>query len=106
MSAGHALELVDRAGGRYAAVDRYGSYPVTKAIQEAPNYPSSIVVTTVVLLLLYQGVFTMLTLAFGLIGVREDANLKELAGASEGKRRSNDPAPATTPAKSRAASSH
>jgi hypothetical protein len=69
-NSGHALEVVDRAGGRYAAVDRYGSYPVTKAIQEAPNYPLSIVVTTLLLLLLYQGVFTMLTLAFGIIAVR------------------------------------
>lgn len=57
-NSGHALEMVSRAGGRYAAVDRYGSYPVSKAIQEAPSHPLPIVATTVLLLFVYQSIFT------------------------------------------------
>ncbi|MGB7844867.1 MAG: hypothetical protein WBL63_04575, partial [Candidatus Acidiferrum sp.] len=74
-NSGPALEMVSRAGGRYAAIDRYGSYPVSKAIQEAPNYPLPMVTTTVLLLFVYQGIFTTLTLAFGIIGVHSGAGL-------------------------------
>ena len=92
---GHALELVSRAGGRYAAVDRYGSYPVSKAIHEAPNYPLPIVATTVLLLFVYQSIFTTLTLAFGIIGVRNGAGF-DPAGTGAAKRRKarSNPRPA------------
>jgi hypothetical protein len=89
---GHSLEMVSRAGGRYAAVDRYGSYPVDKAIQEAPNYPLPIVATTVLLLFVYQSIFTTLTLAFGIIGVRNGADL-DAAGARPVKHRKTSPNP-------------
>ena len=75
-NSGHAAELVDRAGGRYAAVDHYGFYPVNKAIHEAPNYPLGLVVTTALLLLVYQGIFMALTVAFGIMGVRSDGGDK------------------------------
>lgn len=70
-NSGHALEMVNRAGGRYAAIDHYGSYPITKAIHEASNGGLPIIVTTALLLFVYEGIFTTLALAFGIIGMRE-----------------------------------
>lgn len=75
---GHLAEMVDRAGGRYAAVERYGSYPVAKAIQEAPGYPFTMVVTTIVMLLTYQGIFTSLAIAFGVLGIRSEERAQSL----------------------------
>lgn len=91
-NSGHAQEMIDRAGGRYAAVDRYGSYPVNKAVHEAPSYAVASVVTTVLLLLVYQGIFTTLTLAFGLMGLREDVSQLE-AGAATGAKEEESLAP-------------
>ena len=84
-NSGRALAIVEQAGGRYAAVDRYGFYPVEKAIQQAPNYPLQMVVTTSLLLLLYQGVFTSLTLAFGMIGARDDVSVRKILETDRGK---------------------
>lgn len=84
-SSGHLAEMLERTGGRYAAIDRYGFYPVTKAIQESPNYPLSIVVTTAVLLLVYQGIFTALTVAFGILGLRSDKNAVDALGVTSSR---------------------
>jgi len=67
-SGGHLTELIQRTGSRYAALDRYGSYPLTKAIQEMPGHPLPLIVTTALLLLVYQAVFTTLATAFGILG--------------------------------------
>jgi hypothetical protein len=91
-NSGHAQEMIDRAGGRYAAVDHYGSYPVSKAVHEAPSYALASVATTILLLLVYQGIFTTLTLAFGVMGLREDAAQLE-AGAATGTEETNSVAP-------------
>jgi hypothetical protein len=84
-SSGHLAQMLDLAGGRYAAVDRYGFYPVSKAIQEAPNYPLSMVVTTALLLLVYQGIFTALTVAFGILGLRSDKSAISALGVAAGQ---------------------
>lgn len=89
---GHAQEMINRAGGRYAAVDHYGSYPVNRAVHEAPSYAAASVATTILLLLVYQGIFTTLTLAFGFLGLREDAAQLE-AGTAAGTEETKSVAP-------------
>jgi len=92
--------MVERTGGRYSALDHYGAYPLTKAIQEAPDYPRSIVITTAIILLAYQGIFTSLTVAFGILGVRGSrlsGNMLAAAAAAPGsgaprRRRTKPPA--------------
>jgi hypothetical protein len=83
---GHLEQMVVRTGGRYAALDHYGAYPLIKAIQESPHYPLSMVVTTAILILVYQGVFGTMTVAFGILGLRSNKAdvqlLESLAGAS------------------------
>jgi|SRR5215471_4862620 len=85
-TSGHLAQMVERVGGRYAAVDRYGAYPVTKAIQEAPGHPLPIVVTTAILLFFYQGIFTSLAVAFGILGIRSDKAGLDSIGATEVRR--------------------
>lgn len=65
-TSGEIAKYVERTGGRWAALDRYGIYPIESAIHKMPPY--AIPVTTAVLLFLYQMIFTSLTIAFGLIG--------------------------------------
>lgn len=84
---GHLSEMLDRVGGRYAAVDHYGFYPVNKAIQQVPGYPFSLVVTTALLLLAYQGIFTTLAAAFGILGLRSDKSVVAALGATAGRGR-------------------
>lgn len=67
-TSGDIARYVEKAGGRWAALDRYGIFAVESAIQRMPTY--AIVITTIVLLLVYQIAFTSLTLAFGLLGFR------------------------------------
>jgi|KBSSwiStaDraftv2_1062776.scaffolds.fasta_scaffold307866_2 hypothetical protein len=63
---GDVQRRVDRAGSRAAAIDRYGPAPVNEDIDKMGTTP--LAVTSIILLLLYQGIFTSLTLAFGLVG--------------------------------------
>ena len=63
---GDVERMVDRAGSRGAAIDRYGPAPVNENIEKMGTTP--LAVTSIILLLLYQGIFTSLTLAFGLVG--------------------------------------
>lgn len=48
--------------------------------------------STVLLLLVYQGIFTTLTLAFGLMGLREDATQRQ-AGVATGAEEEKSLAP-------------
>jgi hypothetical protein len=61
---------IDKAGGRWSALDRYGYYALYAAIERS----SSIVwaLTIGLLLILYQGIFSLLTLALGLLAVRDE----------------------------------
>lgn len=72
---GNLTELIQRTGSRYGALDRYGSYPVTKAIQQMPGHPLPLIVTTALLLLVYQAIFTTLATAFGILGFHKGKNL-------------------------------
>lgn len=64
---GHLADLIATAGGRYAALDRYGAYPIAKAVSEMPGHPFPLILTTTVLLLLYQAIFTTLATSFALL---------------------------------------
>ena len=63
---GDVERMVDRAGSRGAAIDRYGPAPVNENIEKIGTTP--LAVTSIILLLLYQGIFTSLTLALVLSG--------------------------------------
>ena len=74
-NSGRLQQLVAMAGGsRYAALDRYGEYSIYKAINEMPLYPVPIVATVALMLLCYQGIFTSLALAFGVLGMRNQSD--------------------------------
>jgi hypothetical protein len=68
---GQAAVMVERAGGRAAAIEMYGSAAVEGAIGKMSSLARP--VTTTILLALYQGIFSMLALAFGLVGFRTGA---------------------------------
>lgn len=63
-TSGKIAAMVERAGSRPAALATYGYTEVENAIELMPGVVRPI--TTAILLTLYQGVFTPLTLAFGL----------------------------------------
>ena len=65
-TSGELAKYVERTGGRWAALERYGIYPIESAIQKMPPY--AIIITTALLLFMYQMIFTSLTVAFGLLG--------------------------------------
>jgi hypothetical protein len=70
---GYAADVVAKAGGRWQALDRYGNHAVYAAIHKMPIFAS--VITTILLLLVYQGIFTTLTMAFGLLGFHAKQDL-------------------------------
>ena len=62
--------MVSNAGGRAAAMDMYGRYAVYEAVKSMGELPA--IATDAVLLLLYTGLFTGLTWAFGLPSMHEE----------------------------------
>jgi hypothetical protein len=68
---GEISTMIARAGSRRAAIEEYGIAAVILAIDKMPSM--AINITTVVLLLIYQSVFTSLTMAFGLLGLYKGA---------------------------------
>jgi hypothetical protein len=58
--------MVERAGSREAAIENYGIAGVQKGIDEMGG--GTLALTSILLLLVYQGIFTSLTLSFGLPG--------------------------------------
>ncbi|MDX6528432.1 MAG: hypothetical protein QOH41_722 [Blastocatellia bacterium] len=77
---GKAADMVNRAGSRNAAIERYGIDAVREAIDQVSGW--LVPVTTVILLFLYQGIFTTLSLCFDLVGFHEGKQLQ----ASSSKR--------------------
>jgi len=71
---GKAADMVSRAGSRTAAIERYGIDAVREAIGQVSGW--LVPITTVILLFLYQGVFTTLALCFGLLGFHEGKQLQ------------------------------
>lgn len=67
-TSGNIAEMIERAGSRRSAIERYGIDAVREAIDEMPGNP--IAITTTLLLFVYQSIFTLLTLAFGFLGIR------------------------------------
>lgn len=70
---GKAADMVERAGSRKAAIERYGIDAVRQAIDENPGIDLSL--TTIFLLVVYQGIFTTLCIVFGLIGFYEEKRI-------------------------------
>jgi hypothetical protein len=72
---------IKKAGGRWLALDRYGYYPLYVAIERS----SSIIwaLTIGLLLILYQGIFSLLTLGLGLLAVRQESRSFMASGARE-----------------------
>lgn len=67
-TSGDLTEMVKEAEGRYAALDMYGRDAV---IEETHKSEISLVLTTIILLFVYQAVFSTLTTAFGILGFRK-----------------------------------
>jgi len=63
---GELARLVANAGSRSGAIEMYGPATVYEALEQMSSL--SFALTTVTLLLVYQAVFTSLTVAFGLLG--------------------------------------
>src|SRR5262249_27156988 len=65
---GEMSQMIATAGSRGAAVDRYGSGAVEAAIRKMPGV--LLTASIILLLVVYQTVFTSLTVAFGLAAYR------------------------------------
>jgi len=68
-----AVKIAQR-GGRIGAINYYGSGGTQAIIDRSPGI--ALPVTTVVLLFLYQAIFTALALAFGLLGFHGGVSLE------------------------------
>jgi hypothetical protein len=65
-TSGDLSKLVSNAGGRWAALDKFGHFGIYSAVNKMPFY--ALPVTSAVLLFFYQSVFATLAVAFGLVG--------------------------------------
>ncbi len=72
---GEIADMVNAAGSRWEAIEHYGIAAVILAIDKMSS--TAITVTTLVLLFVYQNIFTCLTLAFGLLGFSDGAGEKK-----------------------------
>jgi len=80
-TSGELRNLVSSAGGRWAALDEFGWFGVYTAVRNMPPY--ALPITVAVLLICYQGVFTSLTMAFGLLGVHRSSTLDDTRSPQE-----------------------
>lgn len=79
---GRIADMVSTSGGRPAAITKYGIDAVRQAIEQADN--NSLALTTVILLVVYQMIFTALGVCFGLLGFhREGVTPEEEDGPPE-----------------------
>lgn len=82
---GPIAEMVSRSRGRPAAISKYGIDAVCQAIEQAGN--NSLALTTVILLIIYQMIFTSLGVSFGLLGFhRLDVTPEKEDGPPKSKR--------------------
>jgi hypothetical protein len=73
-TSGDLVTMVKSAdNSRYTAIEKYGIDEVNEAIHKMPN--SSLAITTIILLLVYQAVFSTLIVAFGILGIHEESEL-------------------------------
>ena len=68
-----AMMITSANNSRHYAIEKYGIDDVNEAIHKMPSWP--LAVTTSVLLLIYQAVFSTLTMAFGMLAIREKTDL-------------------------------
>jgi hypothetical protein len=64
---GELAWMIRETGGRFEAIHRYGLFPVERAILNTPA--ALITATTVVLLVIYQAIFTSLAVCFAIVGI-------------------------------------
>jgi hypothetical protein len=69
-TSGHLKDIVERTGSRYAALDRYGPFPITYSIRNMSSYPLPMIAAVASLLISYQAIFTTIAIAFAIIGLR------------------------------------
>lgn len=72
---GDAATKIAEKGGRIAAINYHGSGGVQAIIDKSPGI--ALPLTTVLLLFLYQAIFTALALAFGLLGFHGGRDIEE-----------------------------
>jgi hypothetical protein len=79
---GEIAAMVETAGTREAALERYGYGGVVLAINEMPNTALVYAITTTLLLFIYQTIFTSVTASFGILGIQSGASIVESANNS------------------------
>ena len=67
---GDIAEMTSIAGSRYKALQENGFFAVYSAIRAMPNYSTAIAITSAVLIFFYQSIFTSLSIAFGILGLK------------------------------------
>jgi hypothetical protein len=73
-TSGEIAIMVESAdNSRYYAIEKYGIDAVKEAIHKMPN--AALAITTIVLLFIYQAIFSTLTIAFGVLGIQEESSL-------------------------------
>ena len=73
-TSGEIAMMVESAdNSRYYAIEKYGIDAVKEAINKMPN--AALALTTIVLLFIYQAIFSTLIIAFGVLGIQEESKL-------------------------------
>jgi hypothetical protein len=72
-TSGQIARMIESAGSRQAAIDKYGIAAVDLAIHKMPDIV--LIVTSILLLLFYQAVFTSLATAFGILGFQKGKSI-------------------------------
>lgn len=75
VTSGGLSERIERAGGRAAAVSRYGAHPVQEDIDRSPTLWKT--TTTTILLATYSLAFCGLCASFMLVAIRQEADGEE-----------------------------
>lgn len=79
---GDIEKMIARAGGRYAAIERYGIDAVRMGIESMPDSAFWDGITTVILLTLYQGLYSALAVAFAIAWAGTSSSIREHAVAA------------------------
>ena len=74
-ASGNLASLFAAAGGRNAAVIKYGIDAVLEAVASSPTI--AVAGTTALMIILYQAVFSSMTAAFGLLAIHSGSDLSD-----------------------------
>lgn len=80
---GDLATVIRRAGGRWAALDLYGTYAIVTSVERSSSVVWALTLGSV--FLLYQGIFSFATIAFGLLAAREES--QSITGRKSKRRR-------------------